>query len=46
MWTSLKSDANTATGLFYQSNNAYGGQLSNLNGETQTITSLAVRHNF
>ena len=46
MWTSLKSDANTATGLFYQSNNAYGGQLTNLNGETQTITSLALRHSF
>ena len=46
MYTTLKSDANTSTGLFYQSNNAYGGQLTNMNGETQNITSLALRHNF
>ena len=46
MYTTLKSDANTSTGLFYQSNNAYGGQLVNMNGETQNITSLALRHNF
>jgi len=46
MYTALKSGANTNTGLFYQSNNAYGGQLTNLNGETQKITSVALRHSF
>ena len=46
MWTSLKSDAATKTGLFYQSNNAYGGQLTSVSGETHTITSLALRHSF
>jgi predicted porin len=46
MWTSLKNDAKNATGLFYQGNNAYGGQVANLTGETHNMTSLAVRHNF
>ena len=46
MFTSLKSDSATSTGLFYQSNNVFGGQMTNLNGETQNITSLAVRHSF
>lgn len=46
MYTVLKSDANTATNLFYQSNNAFGGQLTPANGEDQKITSIALRHTF
>ena len=46
MYTVLKSDANTATNLFYQSNNAFGGQLTPANGEDQKITSIALRHSF
>ena len=46
MYTALKSGANTATGLFYQGNNAYGGQMVSMNGETQKITSVALRHSF
>jgi len=46
MYTVLKSDSATATGLFYQSNNAYGGQLTPANGEDQKITSIALRHSF
>jgi len=47
MFSTLKSDINVANpGLFYQSNNAYGGQMANFKGETANITSLALRHNF
>jgi len=46
MMTSLKSQANTATGMFYQGNNAYGGQMTNMLGETQKMTSIALRKNF
>jgi predicted porin len=46
MWTTLKNDGNNATGLFYQANNAYGGQSPAFAGENHNITSLALRHNF
>ena len=46
MWTQLKNGTASATALFYQGNNAYGGQGSVLNGETSNITSVALRHNF
>jgi len=46
MFTTLKNDSKNATGLFYQSNNAFGGQLANLTVETHNLTSLAVRHSF
>ena len=46
MFTTLKNDSRNATGLFYQGNNAFGGQVANLAGETHNITSLAIRHNF
>jgi len=46
MWTTLKADSGTKSALFYQSNNAYGGQMVGFNGETHNITSLALRHNF
>ena len=46
MVTTLKADSGTKSALFYQSNNAYGGQMVGFNGETNNITSLALRHNF
>jgi predicted porin len=46
MYTSMKSGSNTSAGLFYQGNNAYGGQVTNMLGETQKITSFALRHSF
>ena len=46
MWTQLKNGTGSATGLFYQGNNAFGGQGSVLNGEASNITSVALRHNF
>jgi len=41
MYTTLKNDANNATGLFYQGNNAYGGQSPTFAGENHNITSIA-----
>jgi hypothetical protein len=48
MNTVQKLDANltNAGGLFYQGNNAYGGQFSSFRGETYKITSFALRQNF
>jgi hypothetical protein len=46
MYSALKSQSNTAIGMFYQGNNAYGGQMANMLGETQKITSIALRKNF
>ena len=46
MFSTMKNDANQASGLFYQSSSAYGGQFANARGENQNITSVAVRHNF
>lgn len=46
MYTALKAGTKTSGNLFYQGNNAYGGQVTAGLGETQTITSLALRHNF
>jgi len=46
MLTTLKADSGTKSALFYQSNNAYGGQMVGFNGESHNITSVALRHNF
>jgi len=46
MYSALKSQANVGYGMFYQGNNAYGGQMLNMLGETQKITSIALRKNF
>jgi len=46
MMTSLKSQANSSAALFYQGNNAYGGQVPTYLGETQKMTSIALRKNF
>ena len=46
MYSALKSQSNAAFGMFYQGNNAYGGQMLNMLGETQKMTSIAIRKNF
>ena len=46
MYSMLKSQANVGYGMFYQGNNAYGGQMVNMLGETQKITSIALRKAF
>jgi len=46
MYTALKSQANSSQALFYQGNNAYGGQVGTMAGETQKMTSIALRKNF
>ena len=46
MYTELKNQANTNTNLFYQVNNAFGGQITTMNGEKYKITSVAMRMNF
>jgi len=46
MYTTLNSGANTQTSMFYQGNNAYGGQAFAMSGETQKMTSIALRKNF
>jgi len=46
MYTEQSVDSNAVGGLFYQGNNAYGGQVAALRGETQRITSFALRQNF
>ncbi len=47
MYTKQTAQNNATTpGLFYQGNNAYGGQLTGMRGETQSITSIALRTNF
>jgi len=46
MYTEQSVDSNAVGGLFYQGNNAYGGQIASLRGETQRITSFALRQNF
>lgn len=46
MYTEQKTDAKMVGGLFYQGNNAYGGQVAGLRGETYKITSFALRQNF
>ena len=46
MYTTLNSGANTQTSMFYQGNNAYGGQTFAMSGETQKMTSIALRKNF
>jgi len=44
--TQLKSDSNVGAGLWQQGNNAFGGQMVNMLGETQKITSFAIRTTF
>ena len=46
MYTEQSVDSNAVGGLFYQGNNAYGGQIATMRGETQRITSFALRQNF
>jgi len=47
MYTAQTAQDNLASpGLFYQGNNAYGGQVANMRGEKQSITSVALRTNF
>jgi len=46
MYTTLNSQANVGTAMFYQGNNAYGGQVVSMLGETQKMTSVALRKNF
>ena len=46
MYSALKSQSNAGYGMFYQGNNAYGGQVVNMLGETQKMTSIALRKNF
>ena len=46
MLTELKNSANTATNLFYQSNNAFGGNITGMLGEKYKITSVNLRHSF
>ena len=46
MYSALKSQSNVGYGMFYQGNNAYGGQMLNMLGETQKMTSIALRKNF
>ena len=46
MWSQLKNGSTSTNDFFYQGNNAYGGQGAVLAGETATITSVALRHNF
>jgi len=46
MYTELKNQANTATNLFYQSNNAFGGNVTSMLGEKYKITSVNLRHSF
>jgi len=46
MWTQIKNGVASSTAMFYQGNNAYGGQGSVLNGETTSMISAALRHNF
>ena len=46
MYTELKNSTNTATNLFYQSNNAFGGNITSMLGEKYKITSVNLRHSF
>lgn len=46
MRTVLSNGSRNADGLFYQANNAFGGQVTNMVGETQTMWSVALRKAF
>ena len=46
MHSQLKSDSNVGTGMWFQGNNAFGGQMVNMLGETQKMTSFAIRTTF